>query len=60
MLTKFVDRARCGRAVSMVESTVAIQRHFGRLGRWTDRSLRKLSKGKKANVEPCTWDGISP
>lgn len=59
-LTKFVDHARRGRAVSMVESTVTIQRHFGRLGRRTDRSLGKLSKGKKANAESCTWDGVSP
>ncbi|KAK4826622.1 LOW QUALITY PROTEIN: hypothetical protein QYF61_010550 [Mycteria americana] len=56
-LTKFVDHARRGRAVRMVESTVAIQRCFGRLGRWTGR---KLSKGKKANAESCAWDGVSP
>lgn len=58
-LTTFVDRARHGRAVSVVERRVAIQRPFGRLGRWTGRSLGKLGKGKKANAESCTWDGVS-
>ena len=59
-LPKFAGHARWGRAVSMAESTVAIQRHFDGLGKWTDRSLGKLSKGKKANAESCTWDGVRP
>lgn len=58
-LTTFADHASWGRAVSMVERTIAIQRHVDGLGRWTDRSLGKLGKGKKANAESCAWDGVS-